>query len=114
MLLLALPPLERCGPQITREELAATQAVVAEQKSTEQLLRSEAEETKGSLLSAETDVEGLRGKVARQVGFAIGFVPQDLSLRYSLRVKKRKSCRGAMVKDSCRFAHAVRLIVCPK
>lgn len=48
-------------------ELAATRAVVAEQASTEQALLAEAALATASLGAAETDVEGLRAKVERQV-----------------------------------------------
>lgn len=52
---------------MTKDELGATRAVVAEQALTEAKLRSEAGQTKRSLALAEIDVEGLRAKIARQV-----------------------------------------------
>ena len=52
--------------QATEVELAATRTVVSEQAFTERALRTEADQTKASLDSAERDVGGLREKVSRQ------------------------------------------------
>lgn len=80
--------------QVTEGELAATRAVVTEQTATEANLRSEAGQTKRSLELAETDVEGLRAKVARQVCTNVGC---DTFMYSSNKLHAYGKCRSFFV-----------------